>query len=350
MKSDKLIKLIILEDDKDWCELYKESIDDYNSEDTNVYTLECSVADNMNQFYELMFTNDYDVLIADINIKDIMDGNTAIKKAVEKLRIPVFVVSGDVSKLESNEKESCIYRIYQRDQIDLEDLFKEIADMFAENDYNILKLGGEIDNKINKIYRESINDANLINTFRKQKNRLVRYITSRIADELRISDRYKHDEYKTIEVVIMPGIGEKIYSGDIVEYNNADYVIMNPPCDIEQNKTDFYLLCKIVYEPLNEVFNKKTEENRKLALGNFVNNNKSRYHLIPPTYKYKGGVLDFQNIITVGINDLIAEHKKATLAIEFMKDIRCRFSSYYARQGQPQLIVDEVYELLANNS
>lgn len=76
---------------------------------------------------------------------------------------------------------------------------------------------------------------------------------------------------------------------------------MTAACDIENDKSDYVVLCKIDNEILNDIYTGLKEDNTK-AKSNFdgyIKNNKQRYHLLPPCDLFPGGAVDFQCIKSV---------------------------------------------------
>lgn len=57
-----------------------------------------------------------------------------------------------------------------------------------------------------------------------------------------------------------------------------------------------------------------------------------------PEYKeLEEGIIDFQNLMTISLTEYMKLERLATVSESFFKDIQSRFSSYYARQGTPDL-------------
>ena len=121
---------------------------------------------------------------------------------------------------------------------------------------------------------------------------------------------------------------------------------------MEQSKCEFVVICQIdtsLMERLRDGI-KNDEKKYKEELSRYINNSIPRYHLMPPCKLFGGGIVDFQNIKSIKVDEF--EKNIDTLASVnpiFHKDIQARFSHYYGRQGQPQLSKDSILEWIKNN-
>ena len=352
------IRILIIEDDEDQQALYSSCIREYNKEHPD-YEIIPTQLNSINDYFKSMFDNSYDALIADITLGNDCSGNIAIEKTMNSCRLPVFVVSGDFNKLSVQNQESFLFRKYNRDG-DFYTILDEIVGIYNTGYSRALALGGKLEELISKVYWDYLNDKQLPFTYcdpKTKENRVLRYTLSRISDILKINDQEKHDAYNASECVIIPPIGNEMYPGDVIEYNGEDYIVISADCDVENGKSDYITLCGLNPEYYTN-FTKRCvpgySNNVKSEIQKHVNNNVARYHLIPATSRFKGNVIDFQQVVSIKKEEILSATKKATVSSEFMKDIRFRFSSYYGRQGQPQLISDEIIEQICkyneNNS
>ena len=109
----------------------------------------------------------------------------------------------------------------------------------------------------------------------------------------------------------------------------------------DEIKTDRILVveveCKddIVNKSLNNI-NSKDKKKKKLQQV-FNNNYTDYYHWLPKTDFFDGGFLNFRKLHAHEVSDFSDRFGNPTIQISslFIKDIISRFSSYYARQGQP---------------
>ena len=152
------------------------------------------------------------------------------------------------------------------------------------------------------------------------------------------------------EVYLHPPMSGNITTGSIVKEkcNNKSFVVLSPACDlvIRRNgefKTDCILLVEIedekdiVTAALSDIKQKRKKKDKLQAI--FNNNHRDYYHWLPKTGFFDGGFLNFRkvNALTKGEFDEKFEQPSIQISPFFVKDIVARFSSFYARQGQPDI-------------
>ena len=99
--------------------------------------------------------------------------------------------------------------------------------------------------------------------------------------------------------------------------------------------------------------NRKKQNAEKLLTQLPQNNYSNFYHYLPQTSEFKGGIIDFRKIDTYKPTDFKSkfDDPDVQISIAFTKDIVARFSSYYARQGQPDFdfktLVDDLKNCVA---
>jgi hypothetical protein len=83
-----------------------------------------------------------------------------------------------------------------------------------------------------------------------------------------------------------------------------------------------------------EQYNEKGKIDKRLS-----NSLELYLHCLPKTNRFAGGLLNFRKISTISIDGYTENYDKPDIQISpsFVKDIISRFSSYYARQGQPDI-------------
>lgn len=170
------------------------------------------------------------------------------------------------------------------------------------------------------------------------------------------------------EAYIRPPQGDNPRTGYIVRKRSVNtsadgsnsplYMVLNPACDlvIRTNtgtcKTDRILLGEI--DSLTEVnllalSGIESPSKKKKKLGEvFKNNYTDYYHWLPPTDYFDGGFLNFRKITTCLPQSFAAEFEPSGIQVSpfFVKDIVARFSTYYARQGQPDIDYNNLIEQL----
>ena len=165
---------------------------------------------------------------------------------------------------------------------------------------------------------------------------LLRYALNHLFQLLEESDECCFPE----EAYLYPHVSEDITTGSIVKEKTSDQqcAILSPACDLVirngKSNTDHILLVEI--ESVNDALEGSRNKNRVESL---VKNNRQYRHWLPSTNFFKGGILNFRKLKTLNKADFDEQFEKPSIQISppFVKDIVSRFSSYYARQGQPDI-------------
>lgn len=351
------IQIVIVEDDKTLQEMYKASIDDFNIESENYKIVSCHLY-NDSELPQILYDRHIDAIIIDLDWgtgSQDNEGNRLVKKIYKDCRVPIFIVSGNLQLLDEEYTESAIFKKYQRDEIDVQKLLNEIADLYETGYTNTLGNQSEIDNMLRKVFWEHMSDS--INSWKGQEKnfqtqRMLRFAVSRINEMLTVNVDNGHDDYIALEFYIKPPIKEKPFTGDIITYDDNKYIVITAACDMEQNNSDFVVLCQIDFRIIDDLTTriKTGSSTAEKELGKYINNSKARYHLLPPCQLFSGGLIDFQLIRSVKEEDF-QEYASVIASIDlvFHKDIQARFSHYYGRQGQPQLNKENIISWIKQN-
>ena len=157
------------------------------------------------------------------------------------------------------------------------------------------------------------------------------------------------------EVYLYPPMSEKFTTGSVVREDNQWYVVLSPACDLvirgnNQFRTDRILFVEVEEE--NDIVDKALTDIRRMPEGRRKrekmeeelekisrNNYTFYYHWLPKANCFPGGFLNFRKLETLNKRDFDEKFEKPCIQISpsFVKDIVSRFSSYYARQGQPEI-------------
>lgn len=353
------IEIIIVEDDKALQEMYKTSIEDFNIESEKYLIVGCHLPDD-NELPQILYDRHIDAIIIDLDWgtgSQENEGNRLVKKIYKDCRVPIFIVSGNLQLLDEDYTESPIFKKYQRDEIDVQKLLSEIVDLYGTGYTNTLGNKSEIDNMLRKVFWEHMS-SNITSWKEQEQNlktqRMLRFAMTRINEMLTVTTDNEHDNYDALEFYIKPPIKDKPFTGDIITYDEKKYIVITAACDMEQDKSDFVVLCQIDINSFNDLKNRiKDESTFKKAedqLRSYVNNSKPRYHLLPPCKLFFGGFVDFQTLMSVSKEDF--QEKSSVIASinpVFHKDIQARFSHYYGRQGQPQLNQENIISWIKQN-
>ena len=136
------------------------------------------------------------------------------------------------------------------------------------------------------------------------------------------------------EFYLSPPLTEDIRTGMILSHKDrhSRCVVVSPACDLAVRdngdfNTDRILIAGIDSEESVPAGNR----------GNAKRNRVGHFHWLPRTGFFEGGFLNFRKLSTSEPDKFREMYTPARiqLAPSFLKDVISRFSSYYARQGQP---------------
>ena len=135
-------------------------------------------------------------------------------------------------------------------------------------------------------------------------------------------------------------MSDKITTGSIVKTSDKSFIVLSPACDLVPRgengvpNTDQILLVEI--ESVDKVLDGSQNKGK---VSDLCSNKRTYYHWLPKTNFFEGGILNFRKLTTFHKEDFDKDFEKPTIQISpfFIKDIVSRFSSYYARQGQPDI-------------
>ena len=148
------------------------------------------------------------------------------------------------------------------------------------------------------------------------------------------------EKYYPEEVYIYPPNKEELQTGGIVQClkSNTYLLVISPACDLANKKTERIQLLEI--EDLEDVFSNRCKKNAEENQEKLKKNTYALfYHYLPKTGFFSGGFVNFRRIHSVKPRQVKNLFSSPLLQISpsFCKDIVSRFSSYYARQGQPEI-------------
>jgi len=361
------IKLLILDDDKEVLENYNRVIERYNR-DISDCSIKLYKAETLDDSLEYIKYNKLDTAIIDLNLGTSIEdngGNIAIENLLTSFRLPIFVISGEISKLDEKYIENDMIVAYNRDEKEFRVILNEIVQAFKSETMKYFKRDGFLEKKINEFYWNHLSKT--INAWRDVENEypteiekiLSRHTVASLNEQLYVDGNAgSFDKYHSGEMYIIPPIKKHYHTGDILEKEGDKFIIINPACDIvNKGKMEFYTLLNIQEaRTLPKIINKQLAGQETYIKENLKQSNKlDRYHFLPKFAVIDNDyVIDFQNINIVNIGEdctvgnpnyfecreiNIKDYKRiASISSPFLKDIIARFSAYYARQGQPNFL------------
>lgn len=359
------MRLLIVEDEATQIQLYKDVIESFNKKN-NTQIIPFPL-DNLKDAKQALLSSDYDAAIVDLKLSSNsieLEGMELVDEIIDKLRFPLFIVSGSIAQIE--KEENFLFKKRSRDG-NFQDVLSEIAEVYHTGITHILGNKGKINEYLNKIFWEHlstsmdiwINDQSR-NTEQKQKI-LERYILLHIQEYLELTEESDFENYHPAEIYIIPPVKNKVFTGDLVveKETGKRFIVLTPSCDLAQSKAKDILICEI--DSANEgLLSEKigilkkgkadankletTEKELKLLIGNNYSN---KYHFLPKYSIIDSGLINFQKLKSVRVKEFSEGFDRiSSISNNFVKDIIARFSYYYSRQGSPDFNIDEIYDIL----
>ncbi|WJV22252.1 MULTISPECIES: hypothetical protein [Pseudomonas] len=163
------------------------------------------------------------------------------------------------------------------------------------------------------------------------------------------------DVVHPIEMYVWPPLGGNKQTGDLLKYKERFFVVLNPACDLANNKVDYLIVAECVsLEACSEYLeiqavkrdNKEPEGSKLGSLKSLISDNRSgkgvqpdRFKFLPETVFMKALVVDFQQISSFGSDSdfFVNAERFATLDTPFAESLLNKFSRYYGRIGTPDI-------------
>ena len=341
-------RLLVVEDDEQEIQTCRDSIDRYLAEkERQIDMVECRTVDEA----RMKLNNSFDGAIVDLRLSNRGDEGTEVIEEIEGsfFRIPVAILTGTPN----NARDDLTYiGVFTKGEIEYRELFDRFWGIYDTGMTRIVGGRGLIEKRLGEVFRksllpkmkqwESYGEEDPVRT----EKALLRHTLNHLS-ELLDEDG---DRCFPEEMYLAPPLTEKISTGSILrEIQDEEwFVVMNPACDLviredAECNTDRILLVEV--DPESELFpwidDKNLSNKKKGELKSAFNNRTSSYyHWLPKTDFFPGGFLNFRKLSTFPYGSLsqkFAMPPKIQIAPSFTKDVIARFSSYYARQGQPDI-------------
>lgn len=293
-------------------------------------------------------------------------------------RIIIFIHSAYIHNFELYPDEGTLFKI-EKGPSTINDICYKIKLFEESNFYNLFSAGGIIEDKfmqqIHSAFRSQFKGDEIVEILESIKESIqepsstvfrVNEVFTRIAVKSLYHNLYNETsispEKSTIEEVNINAI-ENYYNrishhlfwtGDIFKHKeNDDFVIIiNPRCNIANNKVNHIIFCSILNldEKLREF---SREDNLRKGLTDNVMSKLigDRYRFLPRTPKFKGGLIDFNQLMSKEPDIFLSVYERHTsISDDLTNDIIRKCTSYIARGG---VYINEIKEamhyLIKNN-
>lgn len=310
-----------------------------------------TTCDNIDDALTALSNSFYDGAIIDMKLAKLgNEGNQVIKQIRDGLkRIPVVIMTGTPDVAETDKLP--LVNIYKKGEIAYYDIINELYNIHLTGLTKIMGGKGEIEKFLSHIFIENLlpQSGSWSKYGSDNQERTEKALLRHALNHLMLLLDNDVDKCYPEEMYINPPTSDRINTGCILRKQDSDkyFIVMNPACDLaERNNggcnTDRALLVEI--QNLTDIFPSfnftDLSKSNKHELDKIYKNNKSGYyHWLPRVVFFNGGVINFRMITTHTEAVLSSQFTKPLIQISpaFVKDIVSRFSSYYARQGQPDI-------------
>ena len=337
------LRLLIVEDDERELSTFRESVRVFKSKyEVEIESIECKTVDDAFENIDSSF----DGAIIDLKLDDHDDGGQQVIFRIKEsfFRIPMAILTGYPYDWNGNQ-----IKVYVKGETTHEEILTRFRNIYNTGLTRIMGGRGSFEEYLNGVFTN-----NLIpqidrwieygqNNSDKTERALLRHTLNHLSYLLDDESENCYPE----EFYLCPPLNESLRTGRIVNKKNESdwYVIMNPACDLVKRgnggfKTDRILMAAV--EPVSKLFpwhkcECLDEEQRNKLTSAFNNNNTFYHHWLPETGFFDGGFLNFRKLTTLRPREFRQQFDISLIQISpsFIKDIVSRFSSYYARQGQP---------------
>lgn len=335
-------RYLLVEDSQDDAQVCIDTINRMNAQRTDVQ-VSIDIANDLESALAKL-NLPFDGVIVDIKLGDNDSGNEVIKEITETYRLPVAIMTGTPDTI---LEENSPIDIYKKGETTYEVIIQSLMDISNTGLFRVIGGKGILEETMLNVFWKNLYPK--INTWKKLKESggntetiLLRYAIAHIHELLEDNTPL----YSTEEIYITPPLTTKVRTGCILKSkeDNLYYVVLSPPCDLAVNngimKTDRIMLCEIddlKLVSLSAIGTTGVAKRKKALLPTIKNNDKEYYHWLPKNSVFEGGFINFRKVINYSPEELSDEFYDPEFRIQdsIVKDILGRFSSYYARQGQP---------------
>ncbi len=333
------MKILLVEDIPNQREAFKNSVEVFN--DRNQLKVEYEIAEDLLSALSKI-DGSYDGAIIDLRLGNDKEGGNKIVRQLHDpfTRIPIIFVTAFVSEVIDHpsviKKRHRTVETYDSDLA----LFQGIYNTGLTR---IMGGRGIIEENLTEVFLKNLlpqietwvsyGETDLERT----EKALLRYALNHLFQLLEEGEENCFPE----EVYLSPPLLDTITTGSIVKEKTGEqqFAILSPACDLVirrngKSNTDHILLVEI--ESMNEALEGSRSKSKVREI---VNNRRQYSHWLPQTDFFEGGVLNFRKLKTLHKADFEDQFEDPAIQISpfFVKDIVSRFSSFYARQGQPDI-------------
>lgn len=373
------MKLILIEDNDEEVQSCKHAVTDFNDDHKDKgWCIELEPHTNIESALEALESSYFDGAVIDMKLADSgNEGNQVLDVIRQHLkRIPVAIYTGTPDVADVTDIPSI--GLFKKADITYGELIYKFWDIYKTGLTKIMGGKGEIEQSLSQIFIKHLLPeivTVLGNGSASGESNWVRYakINSHETEEALLRhtiNHLTHELYKSDgkcypdEMLIRLLEPTPINTGCILKHKESGifYIVMSPACDLAERKsessegesrkcnTDRAMLVEI--QNLDDILNnnekykkastdtQKEKIKQSLFGGIKANKGGQYYHWLPILDScQEGAAINFRRVSTYDEADLNKYFGSPVIQVAspFLKDIISRFSSYYARQGQPDI-------------
>ena len=388
MKMNKMT-LILIEDNDEETQSCQNAVDDFNEDHKdNGWYIQLETHTSIKNALKALENSYFDGAIIDMKLADSgNEGNQALDVIRKHLkRIPVAIYTGTPDVADVTEIPSI--GLFKKADITYGQLIYKFWDIYKTGLTKIMGGKGQIEQSLSQIFIKHLLPEISTKPTASEKSNWVSYTEKDSDDTEKALLRHTlnhliHELYKSSEncypdemYIHLPNLEldqVKVDTGCILKNkdNNKFYIVLSPACDLAEREggecnTDRALLVEIqMLEDIlsDDYFISNCHGGKKLKkrylksnpefpkeyllkqqdndLIKYQRNTKNLYYCwLPKTSCFNNGaVINFRRVSTYSQEELNESFNSPVIQVSspFLKDIISRFSSYYARQGQPDI-------------
>ena len=385
--------LILIEDNDGEAQSCQNAVNDFNDEHKNKeWCIQLVTHNNIEAASKALESSYFDGAIIDMKLADSGDeGNQALDVIRQHLkRIPVAIYTG-TPDVADNSDDIPLIDVFKKGDATYEQLIYKFWDIYNTGLTKIMGGKGQIEQSLSQIFIKHLlpkispestvsEKSNWVSYAEEDPDNtekaLLRYTLNHLIHELYKSSENCYPEEMYIHLPNLEQDQVKVDTGCILQNkdNNKFYIVLSPACDLAEREegvcnTDRALLVEIQMledilsddyfisnchngKKLKKRYLKSNSESPREYLSKqqdndlikYQRNTKNLYYCwLPKTSCFNNGaVINFRRVSTYSQEELDKSFNSPVIQVAspFLKDIISRFSSYYARQGQPDININ----------
>ena len=334
------LQLLLVEDDDQLVNEYQAVLTNYMEERDR--QLEMPVVRTL-EHAKRSLGRSIEAAIVDLNLgADTSDGGQIIDELKKHFRVPVAVLTATPADAED---EPPVVGIFTKG----EHGFDQVLDcLWSIHEIGLTKImGGRglLEERLNQVFLRNLLPT--LDVWRgygvqdreRTERALLRYALGHLVADLEGDETPCYPE----EVYLAPPLENSLQTGSLLRAKDRQtcHVVMTPACDLVlrkdgEPKSKVLVVAEVVREDdLYDALDADRGRQKQLKR----NNDASYFHWLPKCHAIEGGFVDFRRLESVPWNEVDKKFDslEARIAPSFIKDIVSRFSTSYARQGQPAI-------------